>query len=396
MKILNDNYRYAQHKIVLWEDIGRNNKVLSMASNRNYSLDFPFCGKLAELQKEAESMNELRTVYIEGASELFFEEKSDMTEEMVYRKESRDLLFSRISSGRYDNLILLFITGKPKNIPNVIPSNWRVKQPSNVWFGYKMSTGSRKECNSLKRFSNIALENKFLLVIQRDKPIKNIDWSSFKWVVNASDEVIFRCHLLSTCLNNGIPYYDVCDSYELNDKVRDYPRFVSIDRNRKYVGLPKSSMRSTVALISPSMEVKKEGDGLVFEEIYSPSGYGKRSKRGALTIHDKSSIEADSVTHSFFRDYRVVCEDNTNGGILPLVRVKVHFDVEQNKLYVQSCLREDFVVELTVSQATAIIDFCLAVMNGTNSRTKCNFFKNHFRIVNDYVPSKGVVSVIEN
>ncbi|WP_321826270.1 hypothetical protein [Maribacter dokdonensis] len=396
MKNSFDKREYAQHKIILWEEIGRVNKGLSMASNRNYSLDFPFCGKLEELQKEAESMNELRTVYIEGASELFFEEKSDMTEDMVYRKESRDLLFSRISSGRYDNLILLLMTEKPKNIPYVIPSNWRVKQPSNVWFGYKMSTGSRKEYNSLERFSNITLENKFLLVIQRDKPIKNIDWSSFKWVVNASDEVIFRSHLLSTCLNNGIPYFDASDSNQKEDKVCDYPRFVSIDRNRKYVGLPKSSMRSTVALMSPSMEVKKEGDGLVFEEIYSPSGYSKRSKRGALIIHDKSSIEADSVTYSVFRDYRVVCEDNTNGGILPLVKVKVDFDVQQNKLFVQSYLREDFVVELTVSQATAIIDFCLGVMKDTNSRTKCNFFKNHFRIVNDYVPTKGVVSVIEN
>lgn len=385
---------YAQHKIVLWEEIGRDNKGLSVVSNSYCSLDFPFCNKLAELQKEAESMNELRTVYIEGASELFFEEKNEMTEDMVYRKESRDILFSRISSGRYDNLILLFITEKPKNILNVIPSNWRSKQPPNVWYGYKMSTGSRKERNSLKRFSNIALDNKFLLVVQREKPIINMDWSSFKWVVNASDVDEFRGHMLSTCLNNGIPYFDASDSNEAEDKVRDYPRFVSIDRNRKYVGLPKSSMRSTVALISTSMEVKREGGGLVFEEIYSPSGYGKKSKRGALKIHNKSSIEADSVTNSVFRDYRVVYEDNTNGGILPLVRVKVHFDIEQNRLFVQSYLREDFVVELTLSQATTIIDFCLGVMNGTNSRTKCNFIKNHFRIVNDYVPSKGVVSVI--
>lgn len=59
--------------------------------------------------------------------------KTLQTEHLRYR------LFKKIDEGRFPNIEFLFLTKRPGNINDMIPSKWKVNPPSNVWFGASVS-----------------------------------------------------------------------------------------------------------------------------------------------------------------------------------------------------------------------------------------------------------------
>lgn len=51
----------------------------------------------------------------------------------------RQELFSRITVGMYPNLIMLFLTKRPSNIPKYVPAGWLDNPPANVMYGTSAS-----------------------------------------------------------------------------------------------------------------------------------------------------------------------------------------------------------------------------------------------------------------
>lgn len=96
----------------------------------------------------------------------------------------RQLLFNNIDAKKYENLIFLFLTKRPSNIPKYIPPKWMNDPPQNVMFGISIS--DQETANVLipqllkvkgKKFLSI---EPLLAPVEIDgfdhPPIKEIDW----------------------------------------------------------------------------------------------------------------------------------------------------------------------------------------------------------------------------
>jgi protein gp37 len=55
--------------------------------------------------------------------------------DVILTGDMRNKLFSEITTGKYPNLIFLFLTKRPSNINKMIPETWRTDPPPNVMFG---------------------------------------------------------------------------------------------------------------------------------------------------------------------------------------------------------------------------------------------------------------------
>jgi len=381
---------FAQNKVSLWEesyhDIHDENPI---SRDEWYH---PFVGNLNVWQKEARSLNDIQTVYLYAPTEIFFKDDEVINENMAYRKEARDYLFSQISNDHYNNLVFLLTTNSPENIVDVVPDYWLKNPPHNVWFGFAMDPANQKERFKMSMMDELPFDNKFLLIESQTKQFVDIDLSGIKWVVQGynMNKPDYHASLMKiSCHELGIPFFQTSGSPHV-PKVRDYPRFERSRKNPLGWGAENTTQLSSVKIGSPEMVVNKAWGELYFEEVVSNSVCEERTAFTELKFLDNTSDEPYEL-ESVCRDYRVNLNPET-GNFKPLVRITARYDKQSDKVVFKSFLEQDFVVEISASQAVEIAKFCINKFDRTSFNTNFEFDTDQFRIVSDYVPSLGVVS----
>lgn len=207
---------------------------------------------LKQLNKRAKNSGEPIIVNIGGMMDIWEDPKPlvDLKEETVYldllkTKEQTTLdlvvdLFTEIALGKYDNLIFLFPTKRPRRLLKGIPKVYRDSLKDNVWFG--VSVSDQKTANSL-----ISALNKFApasskLFVNIEPQLQSIDLhniegiESVKWIVNGGEygtdkrpfDLKWAYDLQNQCEALSIPYYftqiDMIQAIP-EDLKREYPTF---------------------------------------------------------------------------------------------------------------------------------------------------------------------------
>ena len=100
-------------------------------------------GDLDKFQIAAKKAGEIHRVFV-GSMMDIFEKPMSLINNVAAPANGdtgniRSVLFSRIDSGHYPNLLFLLLTKRPHNINFFIPSHWKETPPSNVMFGCSVS-----------------------------------------------------------------------------------------------------------------------------------------------------------------------------------------------------------------------------------------------------------------
>lgn len=93
--------------------------------------------ELSAIQNRAKKNNRLETAFVMSMGDIF--ENNHMTQRGSTINALRQQLFSEIGSGRYPNLIWLFLTKRPHDVNRYLPEYWYQKCPDNIWIGASVS-----------------------------------------------------------------------------------------------------------------------------------------------------------------------------------------------------------------------------------------------------------------
>lgn len=98
---------------------------------------------LDKYQNIAYKANEIRRVFV-GSMMDIFEKPMPMINSkgatiILTTGDVRYILFENIDNGLYPNLLFLFLTKRPSNIPKYIPVHWKEAPPKNVMYGTSIS-----------------------------------------------------------------------------------------------------------------------------------------------------------------------------------------------------------------------------------------------------------------
>lgn len=137
----------------------------------------------------------------------------------------RHQLFKNITSGKYPNLIFLFLTKRPENIYHYIPNSWSFFPPKNVWFGLSLSNQETAD-KYLPEFDNVLFKNKFLSIEPQVGEIHTLDLNNIKWVIQGGESgtkkrqfnINWVTQIHSICKQQNVAYF-----FKQIDKVTPIP-----------------------------------------------------------------------------------------------------------------------------------------------------------------------------
>jgi len=139
----------------------------------------------------------------------------------------RNMLFDKISKGKYPNLVFLFLTKRPSNINKYIPIEWKTEPPSNVWFG--TSPVDDKTFRTLIPQLLKVKGNRFLSIEPNIGTLKNVEEAYFNgidWIIQGGESgsnkrpfnMRWAKDVRAMCEKKGIPYF-----FKQIDKVQEIP-----------------------------------------------------------------------------------------------------------------------------------------------------------------------------
>ena len=170
---------------------------------------------LDKYQKQAEKLGIKYKIFIGSMMDIFEESKS-LTNPIFHYETTDDLrkeLFKRITNGRYNNLIFLFLTKRPQNIWKMIPDECTHYWDS-VWFGTSVSDEETiKYAYDLKNY--LPFQNLFLSIEPQIKNIKHIDLRGIDWVIQGGESgskkrpfnIDWAYKMKEICKFYGVPYF---------------------------------------------------------------------------------------------------------------------------------------------------------------------------------------------
>ena len=186
--------------------------------NKNRKLIKSAFSILDKIQKRAKSKGIKETVFIRSMMDIFEDAKSilGLRERYVNTATLRDNFFDDIQKGKYDNIIFLLLTKRPKNIDMYVPTKWLENPPQNVWIGTSISDNITK---SYARDLTIYWKGKKFLSIEPQINIIHYlttqEHSSFDWVIQGCESGHFKRtfkiewarQIKKECNRLGIPYF---------------------------------------------------------------------------------------------------------------------------------------------------------------------------------------------
>ena len=138
---------------------------------------------LKKYQNQSVKENKLVKVFCGSMMDIFEDDKSLSNPtrhnegwEIAHTSTLRHKLFEEIGQGKYDNLIFLFLTKRPWNIPHG-------NAPKNVWFGTSISNQVTADVH-IEHLRNKKLNyNLFLSIEPLVGPINSLNLDGIKWVI---------------------------------------------------------------------------------------------------------------------------------------------------------------------------------------------------------------------
>lgn len=194
---------------------------------------------LYKYQKLASSENTFHRVFI-GSMMDIFEKSMPLNNPLNHYTQTDDLrqeLFSRIISGLYPNLILLFLTKRPSNIPKFIPAGWLEETPNNIIYG--TSASNQETLNNMVR-QLLKVPGKHFISIEPQigyidlKPLKEMEnetGQQIDWIIQGGESghnkrpfnLDWAYSMRDQCEEMGIPYF-----FKQIDKVQPIPESLLI------------------------------------------------------------------------------------------------------------------------------------------------------------------------
>ncbi len=185
---------------------------------------------LKKYQNQAAKENKLVKVFCGSMMDIFEDEKPlsnptrhDEGWEINFTSALRHQLFEDISQGFYDNLIFLFLTKRPWNIP-------LVGAPKNVWFGTSISDQETADIyvDQLRRHKKA---NLFLSIEPQVGPINSLNLDGIKWVIQGGEsgnkrrpfEIEWAETIRDISMGSNTPYF-----FKQIDKIRQIPEHLDI------------------------------------------------------------------------------------------------------------------------------------------------------------------------
>lgn len=171
---------YAETFSKRWkEDIWGNDKERKRINSAFSDLD--------KYQKEAKLTNKKATVFMGSMMDIFEKNKPLKNKHLLAENidDLRQELFLRISENKYNDIIFLFLTKRPGNINKIIPLDWQLEPPKNVWFG--CSPVDQKTFDNLVPKLKEVKGNLFLSIEPQLEEIISVNLSGINWVIQGGE-----------------------------------------------------------------------------------------------------------------------------------------------------------------------------------------------------------------
>lgn len=174
-----------------------------------------FCGSMMDIFEESKPISNPSSITTEYTSDLRLE------------------LFKRISEGKYNNLVFLFLTKRPENInPEIskMPESWKNNAPKNVWFGTSIS--NQETANKyVEILSQYKCNNLFLSIEPQVGEIWELDLSNINWVIQGGEsgsnkrpfDIKWAYQIKQICEDQSTPYF-----FKQIDKIQPIPEDLKI------------------------------------------------------------------------------------------------------------------------------------------------------------------------
>lgn len=215
---------------------------------------------LDKYQKQAASENKLLKIFCGSMMDIFEEDKQliNSTDDFKCTTDLRYTLFMDINAGKYNNLVFLFLTKRPENIPFFIPNSWLKGAPANVWFGTSVSDQNTAD-QLIPKLLSTKHPNLFLslepqigkvclrkwFMIAKDKDGLARSFGDLKWIIQGGEsghnkrdfDLNWAYKMKSDCEEANIPYFfkqiDKIQPIPNDLFIRQFPEFQSFDRKIK-------------------------------------------------------------------------------------------------------------------------------------------------------------------
>lgn len=190
--------------------------------------------ELDKYQRLAAAENTFHRVFI-GSMMDIFEKSMPLVNPIDHYTETDDLrqeLFTRVGMGLYPNLILLFLTKRPSNIPKMVPAGWLDEPPLNVMYGTSVS--DQKTFDTLvvqllnvpgKHFISMEPQLEYVSLYGLNI-MEELSESRIDWIIQGGESghrkrpfnIEWAYQMRNQCEERGIPYF-----FKQIDKVKSIP-----------------------------------------------------------------------------------------------------------------------------------------------------------------------------
>lgn len=183
---------------------------------------------LARYQREAKKANRIDRVFV-GSMMDIAEKSMPLSEKIDHFEFTDDLrqeLFTQITwgdEGLYPNLLFLFLTKRPSNIPKYVPAGWLDNPPKNVMFG---TSPVNQATFDMLVPQLLKLKGKKFLSIEPQLGEVHLRWSGIDWIIQGGESgpkkrpfnLSWARSMREQCKEAGIPYF-----FKQIDKIQPIP-----------------------------------------------------------------------------------------------------------------------------------------------------------------------------
>lgn len=197
-----------------------------------------FFKNLNTAQRKAKRKGIKETVFVGSMMDIFENNKPllNPTDDFKDTNSLRYELFCRISNGKYDNLIFLFLTKRPENIYKHSLFLQCSQLLNNVWAGTSISDQKTADIyiNELRK---CILDRRFLSIEPQVSEINEMNLNGINWVIQGGEsgpkKRLFRLRwakkVKEICESQNVPYFfkqiDKIKPIPENLNIKQYPEF---------------------------------------------------------------------------------------------------------------------------------------------------------------------------
>jgi len=251
----NSKIEWTKHTVNLWwgctEVHAGCDHCYAKAFSHRYDEGNPLWGKdaprrmilsafksLNKFQKLAAQSGEIHPVFM-GSMKDIFEKSMPLENPKDHFTQTDDLrqeLFTQLTwdGGLFNNLLMLFLTKRPSNIPKMVPAGWLDEPPENIMYGTSLSEQENEtlvdQLLKVKGKHFLSVEPQLEFIKLKEEWFKNPDYK-IDWVIQGGEsghgkrpfDITWAYAMRDQCKELGVPYF-----FKQIDKVQAIPNDLMI------------------------------------------------------------------------------------------------------------------------------------------------------------------------